>query len=326
MLGPADAVVTIVELSDFDCLECKRLQATLRRVRETFGTKVRVVWKHRPMPFEPRAEPAAELALEALNEQGNDGFWRAHDKLFASPSLERADLDRIAGELGLDLASVRSTIDLKKHKVQIDADQTLAAAVEKGAWSDSWIYPRYGSIDGELTPLLCINGLPVDVADLESAVEKAIADFEQEHGNIAAKDWYEHLMAKAPSSPPSPAKSGRSGLWNEGLRLAGDRTRQRAGNDGVPRAAIEKTVSESADPLRRCHEEGLRTNPALEGRVLVEVVTDRSGAVSLAQDGGSSLPDASVVQCIVAAVKSIAFPKIEEDAIAFVVVLKLAPL
>ena len=115
-------------------------------------------------------------------------------------------------------------------------------------------------------------------------------------------------------------------MWNEGLRLAGDRTRHREGTGAVPREAITKAVSDNADGLRRCHDEGLRSNPALEGRVFVEVTTNRSGAVSLAQDGGSSLPDATVVQCVVAAVKSITFPKLDEDAVSFVAVLKFASL
>lgn len=320
--GRADAVVTIVEISDFACLECKRLQTTLRRVREKFGDKVRVVWKHRPMPFEPRAEPAAELALEAQSQKGSDGFWQAHDKLFASPGLETADLERIAGELGLDVPRAMAAIESAKHKEQIDADQTLAAAIEKGSWSDTSSYPRHGSVDGGLSPIVCINGMPiVDPADLESSVENAIKAFDQEHGDIAAKDWYERLISRAPAPPVSPLKQARSALWNEGVRLAGDRTRRREGTAGVPRAAIVEAMAQDAAGMRRCHEDGLRSNPALGGRVLVEVVTDRSGAVSLAQDGGSSLPDASVVACVASAVKNVTFPKIEEDAIAFVVVL-----
>jgi hypothetical protein len=289
------------------------------------------------MPFEPGAEPAAELALEAWTQKGNDGFWHAHDKLFASQSLEPADLDRIAGELGLDVPSARTAIDSKKHKARIDADQTLALAIEEGSWSDTSDYPRYGSVDGGITPRICINGIPVDLEqtaapDLESYVEQAIKRFEQEHGDIAAKDWYEHVTAKAPLGSPhrsprrpeSSAKPARSGLSNEGVHLAGDRTR-RGAFEAVPRAAIVKAVSDNADRIRLCHQEGLRSNAALEGRVFVEVVIDRSGAVSLAQDGGSSLPDASVVQCVIAAVKTITFPRVEAAATAFVAVLKFTP-
>ena len=94
--GPDTALVTIVEFSDFQCPFCKRVGDTMKKVNETYGDKVRIVWKHEPLPFHPRAEPAAEAGRRcAFKEKGDKGFWAAHDKLFdLQPKLEDADLER----------------------------------------------------------------------------------------------------------------------------------------------------------------------------------------------------------------------------------------
>ena len=126
ILGNVNAPVTIVEFSDFQCPYCKRVEDQLKKVKETYGDKVRFVWKHEPLPFHPRANPAAQLTLEARAEKGDKGFWAAHDKLFdIQPKLEDADLENAAKELGLDVGKVKDAIKSKKYDKQIGADQEL---------------------------------------------------------------------------------------------------------------------------------------------------------------------------------------------------------
>ncbi len=126
-LGNPNALVTIIEFSDFQCPYCKRVEPTLKAVREKYGDKVRLVWKNEPLPFHPRAEPAAELAMEGQAEHGNKGFWDLHDRLFDSqPKIEDADLDTIAQAAGLDLGKVKDARTNHKYKALIDADNDLA--------------------------------------------------------------------------------------------------------------------------------------------------------------------------------------------------------
>jgi protein-disulfide isomerase len=128
--GTEGALVTIVEFSDFECSFCKRVEGTLKQIKEMYGDKVRLVWKHEPLSFHRRAEPAAQLSIFAFKEKGNEGFWTLHDKLFAlQPKLEETDLEQTAKETGLDFARARKAIDSHRYKDIIDADIDLAESV-----------------------------------------------------------------------------------------------------------------------------------------------------------------------------------------------------
>jgi protein-disulfide isomerase len=125
--GNPTAQVTIVEFSDFQCPYCKRVEESLNKIFETYKDKVRLVWKHEPLPFHNRAVPAAQLSLEARAEKGDKGFWDAHDMLFENQGkLEDADLEGYAEKLKLDVGKVKDAIKNNKYKATVDADMDLA--------------------------------------------------------------------------------------------------------------------------------------------------------------------------------------------------------
>ena len=112
--GPADAPVTIVEFSDFQCPYCSRAIPTLKKIEETYAGKVRLVYRDYPLiQIHPGAAPAAEAAACA-NDQGK--FWAMHDLLFAhQDKLEVADLKKNAADLGLDTAAFDQCLDSGRH-------------------------------------------------------------------------------------------------------------------------------------------------------------------------------------------------------------------
>jgi protein-disulfide isomerase len=124
--GRKDAKVTIIELGDYQCPYCRRVEETLAKVREKYGDDVRFVWKDAPLPFHDRAEPAAEVALEARAQKGDAGFWAAHDALFAAKGLADDDLEGVARDLHLDVAKVKQAIAKRSHEAQMDADGEVA--------------------------------------------------------------------------------------------------------------------------------------------------------------------------------------------------------
>ncbi|MEO7328281.1 MAG: vitamin K epoxide reductase family protein [Minicystis sp.] len=110
-VGPKDAKVTVIEFADFQCGYCKKLESGLAVVRKTFASEVRFVFKHFPMNTgcngnvqhdkHVHACEAAEGA-ECARRQGK--FWPMHAELYGNQQkLGRADLDRHAATIGLDL-------------------------------------------------------------------------------------------------------------------------------------------------------------------------------------------------------------------------------
>jgi len=104
-----DGVVTIVEFSDFECPFCARVQPTLKQVKDIYGDKVEIVYKHFPLSFHPNAQKAGE-ASECARDQGK--FWEYHDILFANQDrLSVANLKQYAVQLGLDTTKFNECLD-----------------------------------------------------------------------------------------------------------------------------------------------------------------------------------------------------------------------
>jgi protein-disulfide isomerase len=118
--GPAGAPVEMIEFSDFQCPYCLAANPTVKRVLDTYGDRIRFVYRNYPLGNHPNARPAAEAA-QCANEQGQ--FWAYHDRLFANPTrLGSADLKQAAAELGLDSARFNACFDSHKYKDVVDAD------------------------------------------------------------------------------------------------------------------------------------------------------------------------------------------------------------
>ncbi len=186
VLGSKDALVTIVDFADFECPYCAKVEPTFAEIRKIYGDKVRFVWKHEPLPFHPKAIPAAMLALEARAQRGDAGFWKAHDAMLGDQEhLDKDSLLGIAEELGLDLEKVDRAIETSKYKAEVDRDLELAQAVEASG-----------------TPHLFINGRRfVGAQPFEKL--KPVIDEEIVHAEALVKKGvkknkiYEHILATA---------------------------------------------------------------------------------------------------------------------------------
>ena len=101
-LGPETAPVELVVFGDFQSADYARFAAAFTRVRETYGGRVRLVFKHLPPPDRPAAIQAAQAA-QCANLQ--ERFWPFHDALLSRPAvLDAFRLRQAAGEAGLDTA------------------------------------------------------------------------------------------------------------------------------------------------------------------------------------------------------------------------------
>lgn len=123
--GENDAVVTLVEYSDYHCPYCKRHATTVMpALTESYidTGKVRFVMREYPIPnLHPRAEAASEAALCA-GDQGN--YWGMHDALFNDQKATTDEsFQAMAAGLDLDEAAFSECMSSDKHKGQISADQ-----------------------------------------------------------------------------------------------------------------------------------------------------------------------------------------------------------
>jgi pSer/pThr/pTyr-binding forkhead associated (FHA) protein len=96
-------------------------------------------------------------------------------------------------------------------------------------------------------------------------------------------------------------------------------------NGRLPPEVIQRIVRQNYGRFRLCYENGLRNNPNLQGRVAVRFVIGRDGAVSNVSNGGSDLPDASVVQCVIRAYYGLSFPQPEGGIVTVVYPIMFSP-
>jgi protein-disulfide isomerase len=98
--GPEQAPVTLVEYGDFECPQCAAAYPIVGRVADTFGDRLRFVFRHFPLTnSHPNAQHAAEEA-EWAAAQG--AFWPMYDALYgAQQNLSDRRMLELATGLGL---------------------------------------------------------------------------------------------------------------------------------------------------------------------------------------------------------------------------------
>jgi len=128
-LGSADAPITIVEFSDFQCPYCTTAAATVKEVLAKYGDKVSLVYRHFPLPMHRQAGKAAEGA-ECAREQDEAAFWSYHDALFADQKpWSNDDLIGYAEELELDVQAFTSCLNSGRHAATVMKDVEEGQAV-----------------------------------------------------------------------------------------------------------------------------------------------------------------------------------------------------
>lgn len=122
-IGAPQARLTVVEFSDFQCPYCKEMQGTIRRVMQSYGSYVKVVFRHLPLEIHPQAFPAAQAAVCAAEQRR---FWQYHDALFASEDLSPTTLNKIAANLNLDLTKFGHCLDSESSRMVVLEDMREA--------------------------------------------------------------------------------------------------------------------------------------------------------------------------------------------------------
>jgi protein-disulfide isomerase len=158
--GPANAAVTIVEFSDYQCPYCASAEPLLAQVMEAYPNDVRLVYKHFPLSFHQNAMPASEAAVFAMK-QGK--FWEMHEKLFQnSRTLSMETFKKLGAELGLNAAALETSVSGSSFKSIIEKDMADG---------------RKANVTG--TPSIFINGKKLprrDFATFKQVIDGILAE------------------------------------------------------------------------------------------------------------------------------------------------------
>jgi protein-disulfide isomerase len=189
--GNPNALVTLVEFADFECIYCAGTQKTLEQVRERYGDKVRFVFKHNPLPFHERATPAANLAMEIRAQKGDAAFYRAATTLFsARGQLSDIVFDAVAQQAGISADDARRAMRDQKHAQAIESDMLLADDV--GATGTPYFYVNGTRIKGARSFARFTR-----IIDAELVKAQALVD-----AGKAPDKVYAEIMSKAEAPEP----------------------------------------------------------------------------------------------------------------------------
>jgi protein-disulfide isomerase len=160
--GPANAPITIIAFSDYECPFCKRAEDTVDEVLAAYGDKVRYFHRDFPLDFHANARPAASAA-RCANEQGK--FWAYRAGLFDGGQLSATKFGEIADKTGLDRKKFDECVAANRFNAAIDRDMDDGASV---------------GVNG--TPAFFVNGRMLSGAQpleaFKAAIDAELADLE----------------------------------------------------------------------------------------------------------------------------------------------------
>lgn len=162
-IGPKNAVITIVEFTDYECPFCGRVRPTITQILDKYKDQVRYVLRDYPLPFHGNAKKAAEAA-HCAGDQGK--YWEMSKLLFQNQkALSISELKKDAQTVGLNQAKFDKCLDSGKYTKKVDENQAYGAKV---------------GVNG--TPAFFVNGIALsgaqplnaftDIIDAELALKK----------------------------------------------------------------------------------------------------------------------------------------------------------
>lgn len=154
--GPANAPITIIEFSDFECPYCHKWFAeTWQQLVKAYPNQIRLYYRDFPLiSIHPNAVPAA-IAARCASDQNQ--FWAFHDKLYSNTTYGNSTYEAYAAAVGIDVTKFKACVAAKTYEKDVNADLEFGSNL---------------GIRG--TPTFFINGIPLVGAQPFSAFQKII--------------------------------------------------------------------------------------------------------------------------------------------------------
>ena len=191
-MGNPNALVTLVEFSDFECPFCKAIHPIVNNLAQLYPNQLKIAYRHFPLPQHKLATKAAEGAQIA---GGMGKFWEYVDILFENQEkLDESSLISYAQKIGLDPEKFKTALDNGSAASQVISDVEYG----KGIGVDS-------------TPTFYLNGKRIDIkqyGDVQIAVEKEIKKYYGDQtGNVVPQSSESTQTVTKTATPKTPAQN-----------------------------------------------------------------------------------------------------------------------
>lgn len=228
MKGNPNALVTIVEFSDYECPFCSKVEPTVARILQEYPNDVRVIFTHNPLAMHKNAPLAAQAAYSAGLQ---NKFWEMHNLLFANQRhLTRENILKYAADLKLDQA---------KFLRDLDAPSTVAVIESNKAEAQKFGFTG--------TPAFLVNNQPLSGAQPYENFKKAIDEELAEAKALAQKSGltgdalYQELMKSYKPAPKSKKRPGNAKQGPEGKIFVDINGAPSLGDENAPVVLVEFT-------------------------------------------------------------------------------------
>lgn len=184
--GRVNAPLTVVEFADFECPFCRTLNEWFHALPVDLTSRIRIVYKHLPLPSHPWARAASAAAI-CSEKQSPASFWALRDFLFRSQTDLTVDSlrRRVASQgsvLGINVRELFSCVDNGEADTIIERDFLLA---------------RYLRVTG--TPTLFINGVRLSPIMAQSQLQEQITKTLESGPLVQGSANSESALSNAPN-------------------------------------------------------------------------------------------------------------------------------
>jgi protein-disulfide isomerase len=146
--GAANARITLVEFSDFQCPYCSKAVAQINATLKAYPNDLKLIFKQYPLDSHPQASISAAASL-AAHAQGK--FWPMHDVMFANrQKLSRQAILGWAKDIGLDMK--RFTADLDSEAIRKAVLRDQADGDKAGVEGTPTVFLNGQKYNGDLAP------------------------------------------------------------------------------------------------------------------------------------------------------------------------------
>jgi len=169
--GNKNAKITLLTYSDLECPFCKTFNPTTQELLKTYGDKIRLVFRHFPLPFHANSQKEAEASECVASLGGNDAFWKYIDTIFERTTSNGTgfaldQLGPLAAEVGVNQQQFQSCLDSGKYEKYVK--DSISAGQASGVSGT----PSTFILDSKGNSQLVVGAQPIEAfkADIDKAL------------------------------------------------------------------------------------------------------------------------------------------------------------